>query len=95
MCLRRTSASSPQPSVFSSVANIAGPTAARDIAEVPSFSRVGGEAPGSRVAIGVSAVIFIKVFFCKTGKRVKPLEFGIETLSSLNGLVKTKGQPGF
>lgn len=47
---------------FSSVVYIAGHTAAWDITEVPSFSWVGGEAPGSRVSIRVSAIIAFKVF---------------------------------
>lgn len=54
-----------------SVVYIAGHTAAWDIAEVPSFSWVGGETPGSRVSIRVSAIIAFKVFLWKAGKQLK------------------------
>lgn len=72
---------------------MAGRTAAWDITEIPSFSRVGGEAPGSRVSIGVSAVIPLEVFLCKTGKGVKPFQFCIQTVLSLKVIVKINGQP--
>lgn len=68
---------------FSVMADVAGHTAARDTTEVPSFGWVGSEAPGSRVSIGVSAVIILQVLLCKSGKRVKPVQVGVQTLSSL------------
>lgn len=67
---------------------MAGRTTARDITEVPSFSRIGGEAPGSRVAIRVSAVVPLKVFLCKTGKCVKAFQFCVQTGSSLKVIVE-------
>lgn len=73
---------------------MAGRTTAWDITEVPSFSRIGGEAPGSRVSIGVSAVILLKVFLCKTGTRVTPFQFCVQTAASLKVIVTTSWQPG-
>lgn len=73
---------------------MSGRTTAWDITEVPSFSRIGGEAPGSRVSIGVSAVILLKVFLCKAGTRVTPFQFCVQSAASKSH-VTTSWQPGF
>ena len=48
-------------------------TAARYGAEVPSFGWTGGEAPWTRVSIGVPAEILFKILIWKTGESINTM----------------------